>query len=404
MPKYTYRAYTPGGLLEERIVPGDNANEINRDLVDRGYRVVSVRVVKRRNALYKAMPSFFKVRNTEIYLFCRQLATFVRAGLPITEGIRLIAEESGSVAFRLALDDISEVLDRGESFSDALARHPKIFNQLFIDMVRAAELSGNLDEVLLQVATYLQRQDGALKKLKNALIYPAVVFFLAVTVSVILIVFVLPTFVTLFEAFHAKLPLPTRILIAIGNFGSSFKLQIALFVVLAGALGFLFLRSRPGRIFRDRFLARTPIIGTIVIYSVIERFARTLSTMLKAGIPIGQTFDVAIAATGNTRFQRRLDAVRQRMVSGEGFSTPLESTGLFPGMVIRMIKVGEQTGTLDHHLEQVADFYAEENEYKIKNMIAMIEPALVVAVGLIVGFIGIAVIMPMYGLLRSVVT
>jgi type IV pilus assembly protein PilC len=234
------------------------------------------------------------------------------------------------------------------------------------------------------------------------MIYPTIILVLAFAVCAILIIFVLPNFVSIFHEFKAQLPLPTRILLAVGVFAQEWRIQIVLgiFAVIAAVL--VFMQTRPGKVFWDYFLLRLPVLGSIVTYAIIERFTRTLSTMLKAGIPISQTFDVAIAAAGNIKFTRKLESVRQRMVTGDGFSAPLEATELFAPMMIRMIKVGEETGTLDSSLEQIADFLSEEMDYKVRNMIALMEPTLVIVVGAAVGFVAISVILPMYGLLQAV--
>jgi len=376
---------------------------VHRDLTRRGYRVVSLRAARGGwHWIYRQLPTFFGVSTSDMVLFSRQLSTFLKVGVPITEAIRLLRSGTRSGAFKAALDDINDDLDDGESFSVAISHHPNVFNQLYVDMVRAAEYSGSLDRVLLQVAIYLQRQDTALKKLRSAMIYPAIIMSLAVVVCGVLIVVVLPNFVSLFREFHAELPLPTRVLIAVGAFAQTWRIQIvaaaALFVVGA----FIFLQSRAGRIFWDHALLRLPVLGTIVVFAIVERFTRTLATMLRAGIPISQTFDVASASAGNIRFRRGLDSVRQRMVTGDGFSEPLAATGLFGPMVIRMVRVGEETGTLDQSLEQIADFLAEEMDYKVRNMIALMEPALVIAVGAAVGFVAVSVVLPMYGLLKAV--
>jgi type IV pilus assembly protein PilC len=254
----------------------------------------------------------------------------------------------------------------------------------------------------LQVSAYLQRQDTAMKKLRSAMIYPAVILVLAMAVCTVLIVFVLPNFVPMFREFHAQLPLPTRILLGVGGFAQIWRFQIVggIFITIVAVL--LFMSSPPGKLFWNYAVLRIPVVGPIVVYSIIERFTRTLATMLRAGIPISQTFDVAISSAGNIRYKRGLAAVKQRMVTGEGFSAPLEATGLFDPMMIRMIKVGEETGTLDSSLEQIADFLSEEMDYKVRNMIALMEPALVIAVGGAVGFVAISVILPMYGLLQHV--
>ncbi|HEV2476242.1 MAG TPA: type II secretion system F family protein [Candidatus Dormibacteraeota bacterium] len=403
MGKFVYRAYSPRGVLEERTVRGDTAGLVNRDLSERGYRVVALRPAKSGwGWLYRQMPTFFRVKTSDIVQFSRQLATFLRVGVPITDAIKLLRDGTKSGPFRVALDDINDDIDDGEAFSVAVAQHPNVFNQLYVDMVRAAEYSGNLDKVLVQVATYLQRQDSAIKKLRSAMIYPAVILTLALGVCTVLIVVVLPNFVMLFNEFKASLPLPTRILIAIGAFSAAYRIEIVAVIALILVAGFAFFQSKPGKVFWDHTIIRLPVIGSIVTYSIIERFMRTLSTMLSAGIPISQTFDVAIAASGNIRYRRGLEAVRKRMVTGDGFSEPLEATGLFAPMMIRMVRVGEETGTLDNSLEQIADFLSEEMDYKTRNMIALMEPALIIAVGAAVGFVAVSVIMPMYGLLQQV--
>ena len=403
MARFTFKAYSPRGTLEERIVNGDTAAIIHRDLSERGYRVVSLRPEKAGwRWLYRQMPTFFRVRTSDLVLFSRQLATFLRVGVPITDAIKLLQGGTKSGPFKAALDDIHDDLDSGESFSAAVAHHPNVFNQLYVDMIRAAEFSGSLDTVLVQIASYLQRQDSAIKKLQSAMIYPAIILTLAVSVCAVLIVVVLPNFVKLFNEFHANLPLPTRVLITLGVFAQHWRTQIVIAMVIAVFAGFFFFQSKAGRIFWDHAILRLPVLGSIVTYSIIERFMRTLATMLRAGIPISQTFDVAIAAAGNIRYRRGLESVKKRMVTGDGFSEPLEATGLFDPMMIRMVRVGEETGTLEASLEQVADFLSEEMDYKVRNMIALMEPALIIAVGAAVGFVAVSVIMPMYGLLQAV--
>lgn len=401
--KYAYRAYSPRGKLEERVMRGESASEVHRTLNDRGYRAVSVRPARSGwHAIYRTFPTFFRVSTSDLILFSRQLATFIRVGVPITDAIKLLQGASNSGAFRAALEDIYQDLEAGEAFSTAIAHHPNVFNQLYVDMVRAAEYSGTLDHVLIQVAGYLQRQDTALKKLRSALIYPGVVLLLAVAVCTVLIVFVLPNFVSIFHEFKATLPVPTRILLAVGQFAQIWRFQIVvgLFVAIVGVLALA--SSPPGRLMWDYGLIRLPVIGPIVTYSIVERFTRTLSTMLRAGIPISQTFEVAIASAGNIRYKRGLESVKERMLTGDGFSTPLADTGLLAPMMIRMIRVGEETGTLDSSLEQIADFLSEEMDYKVRNMISLMEPTLVIAVGGAVGFVAVSVILPMYQLLSQV--
>jgi type IV pilus assembly protein PilC len=385
------------------VAVGETAATVHRTLLNKGLRVISVRPAKSGwRWVYRSLPTFFRVRTADLILFSRQLSTFIKVGVPITDAIKLLSGASGSGAFRAALDDVCEDLDAGESFSTAISHHPNVFDQLYVDMVKAAEYSGTLDRVMAQVAAYLQRQDTAIKKLRSAMIYPAVILVLAATVCTILVVFVLPNFVAIFDEFKAQLPPPTRFMLWVGVFAGTWRLEIliGLFLVIVAVIAFF--SSKTGHIFWDYAIVKVPVMGSIVTYAIIERFTRTLSTMLRAGIPISQTFDVAIAASGNIRFRRGLETVKRSMVTGEGFSAPLEETGLFAPMMIRMIKVGEETGTLDNSLEQIADFLSEEMDYKVRNMIALMEPALIITVGAAVGFVAVSVILPMYGLLKAV--
>jgi len=240
-------------VLEDRITDAPSAAAVHRDLTRNGYRVVSVRPARRGwwHWIYRQMPTFFGVSTSDLVLFSRQLSTFLKVGVPITEAIRLLRAGTRSGPFKAALDDINSDLDDGESFSVAISHHPNVFSQLYVDMVRAAEYSGSLDRVLLQIAIYLQRQDTAIKKIRSAMIYPAIILTLAVGVCGVLIVVVLPNFVALFNEFHAQLPLPTQILIAVGSFAQTWRLEIVVGALVTTVAVFGFLQTGPGRVFHE---------------------------------------------------------------------------------------------------------------------------------------------------------
>jgi type IV pilus assembly protein PilC len=306
------------------------------------------------------------------------------------------------VELRAALQEMSVDVGEGRTLSTSMAQHPRIFNTLYVDMVRAAEVSGNLDDVLMQIAGYMTREDAATRRIRSAMIYPAIVLGLSLAVVTVMVTFVLPAFMSLFREFGAQLPLPTRILIAIGTFFQADRLPVAASVGGVVLLLFLFFRLRAGKRFADRYKMALPVIGKILHYAVIERFLRTFATMTRAGIPVTQMFDTVIQSTGNLIFQERLRRVRELMIAGEGFSRPLQQTGLFPALVIQMVRVGEETGTLDANLEEAAHYFANEIDFRTKGMIAVMEPALVVFVGIVVGFVAISVIAPMYGLVHAI--
>ncbi len=402
MATYRYLAYDDGGRRVKRAVSAASLNEVKQALWKEGLYIVDIRQPAfRMPSLQEAFPSLFGVRRSEVILFTRQLATFVRVGLPILDGLAVLAQQSGAF-MRKALLEMSADLGSGLSLSDAMAKHSHIFSKLYVEMVRSAEVTGDLDGVLRQLAGYMNRDEGSSRKIRNAMIYPAIVIGLALAVISVLIGFVLPAFARLFADFKSTMPLPTRVLLSVGQFCSQHALLIlgglALVVVLTIAAS----RTTRGKATLDALLIRTPMLGTIVRYSVIERYLRTLSTLARAGVPITQMIDTAGRSLGNTEYSKGVTKVRAQMLSGDGFAGPLDRTGLFPRIVIQMIKVGEETGHLDANLEEAADHYAEEVDYRLKQMITLMEPALVIVVGAMVGFIAISVIAPMYGLVHAI--
>jgi type IV pilus assembly protein PilC len=377
--------------------------DVKRKLWSEGLYVVKI---ERKRwtlpTLEEAFPTFMRVKRSEVILFTRQLATFVRVGIPMMEGLNVLREQADSAIMQRALGDITAQLGAGVSLSDAMAKYPAIFSGLYVDMIRSAEVSGNLDEVLRQLAGYMSRDEGSMRKVRSAMVYPAIVIGLATVVIGVLIGFVLPAFAKLFKDFRATMPLPTQILLAVGTFCKDHLFVIFAVAAITVTLIVLASRTKRGSDFLDGVLLRVPMLGVIVRYSIVERYLRTLATLARAGVPITQMLDTANRSLGNSVFQKGLRAVRPQMLSGEGFARPLARTGLFPKIVIQMIKVGEETGNLDQNLEEAADHYAEEVDFRLKQMIAMMEPALVVAVGAMVGFIAISVIAPMYSLVHAV--
>ena len=403
MDKWRYLAYNSAGGRVSQSMAATSPDDVKGKLWAEGLYVVKIERARwTLPTLEEAMPSFVRVKRSEVILFTKQLATFVRVGIPMMEGLNVLREQAGSKILQGALGEVIAQLGAGVSLSDALARFPAIFSSLYVDMIRSAEVSGNLDEVLRQLAGYMSRDEGSMRKVRSAMVYPAIVIGLATVVIGVLIGFVLPAFARLFRDFKETMPLPTRILLAVGTFCRDNMLSIFFFIAIAAVAVVLAARTKRGREALDALLLRTPVLGKIVSYSIIERYLRTLATLARAGVPITQMLDTANRSLGNSVFQKGLRAVRPQMLSGDGFARPLSRTGLFPQIVIQMVKVGEETGNLDGNLEEAADHYAEEVDYRLKQMIALMEPALVIAVGAMVGFIAISVISPMYSLVHAV--
>jgi type IV pilus assembly protein PilC len=403
LQKYRVVAYSFEGARTTRTVSAPTIEDAQRLLWDEGFRIVDMRGRNiNRPTLHELFPSFFKVRKSEVILITRQLATFVKVGVPMLEALAVLHEQTGSKEMKGALQDMMVDLGQGRPLSAAMSTHPRIFNRLYVDMVRAAELSGQLDIVLNQIADYMGRDDVAARRIKGAMIYPGVVLVLSFAVITVLVVFVLPAFVHLFTEFGAELPITTKILLNVGKFFEVYRWQVMIGLAAAIIAATAFLQTLQGKRWRDRYIVKLPYLGKIIHYSIIERFLRTFSTMTHAGIPVTQMFDTVIEATGNLIFQERLRAVQEQMIAGEGFAGPLRQTDLFPPLVIQMIRVGEETWTLDATLDQAAQYYTSEIDFRTKSMIAIMEPGLVIFIGVIVAFVAISVISPMYGLVHAI--
>src|SRR5213082_2277863 len=385
MPSYAYRAYNESGQRRDgRIEAAEQALWLE------GLKIVEIHPAPPKKTMADYFPSLYRISQADIILFTRQLATFVGAGVPMSRALGVIAEETASPLFKRVILAVLADLERGQNLSDALVKHPKVFPALYIDLVRVAELTGNLESTLTQLAGYLRRDLNTLRRVRTAMVYPAVILVVAAGVVLILVFFALPAFTRIFAEFKVELPLPTRILIGTVDAIRNWAVVIGgVIVALTGGI-VVGLRTEGGVYLKDQLSIKAPILGPIV-----------LSAVLNPGVPLGQTFDAVIASTGNIVFQRGLTTVRDQMTSGEGLAGPLIRTRLFPPMLTQMVRVGEETGTLDTYLEQAAEFYEEELEFRIRAMTSLIEPVMTGAVGVIVGFIAVSLISAMYGLVGA---
>jgi len=354
------------------------------------------------NLLERIIPGLNSIKRIELVLFSRMMATFIRAGIPILDGIEVVRQQAVSTLFSRTLDDIAVQLRNGEQLSIAMTSHPRVFSQLYVDMIVAAEATGELDAILDQLARYLERAEATSRRLRQAMLYPAIVMVMAAVVVAILTTVVLPSFVALFSDFDAELPLPTKIMIAVGGFGGAYGVQTVGMIV--GIILFLSLvrDTRVVRRIRQRVILHLPVVGGIVKLGIETRFARTLGILVHAGVPIARAFDIAATGTGNGNYVRRLAPVRERLLSGDGITEPLLASGLFGSLLIQMVKVGEETGTLDRYLDQAAEFMDDDLDYRTKQMVTVIEPMLILGVALVVGFVALSVVTPMYGILNQI--
>jgi type IV pilus assembly protein PilC len=343
-----------------------------------------------------------KVKRRELMHFSRQMAVFMRAGIPVLESMEVMTAEVGDKVFQRVLAEMSDSLRAGETFAGAADEHPEAFPPYYLGILRSAELTGNLDVVLDQLSEYIERDLEAKRRVTSALIYPSIVMVMAILAIIVIAGFVLPRFKVFFASLDAKLPLPTRILLSIANFVTNDWYVIVAIIVLIGAGAILLTVTRRGRELRDTVLLRTPFLGDLITTAILERFCRILCTMVDAGVPIPDALQVTGDATTNSVFRRGLFNAREAMLRGEGLAGPLAATKLFPTAARHMFVVGESTGTLDEQLGSAAAYFDRELEYKLKHFTSLFEPAVILFVGLVVGFVAIALVSAMYGIFRQV--
>jgi type IV pilus assembly protein PilC len=334
--------------------------------------------------------------------FSRQLSAFLKASVPILDAIDTIREEMTNKLFKAVLDDIAENIKAGASFSGAAKAHPEAFPPVYLGMLESAELTGNLDKVLDQLSEYLEREMEARRKVISALTYPAIIGLMSVATVAVMAIFVLPRFEDFFDSLDATLPLPTRMLLAMSGFVSGHWYMFPILMLLLAGFGIWSVRSQKGRNLRDRMILSMPVIGDLMTHVILERFCRVLSSMSSAGVPIPDALTVTNDGTNNSVWKEKLAGAREAMMRGEGLAQPMAETGLFPAAARQMFRVGEETGTLDVQLETAANYFERELDYKITRFTNMFEPAVIVFMGAVVGFVAIALVTAMYGIFNQV--
>jgi type IV pilus assembly protein PilC len=399
MPKYRYTAIDASGDTESGVVEGRSIVAARSALLSRQLDVQSLAESRRWT---KIEVTTKKIKPVDVMNFSRQMGAFLRAGIPILEALDALEDDCSNPVLRRTLVEVGDALRAGSSFSEAIAEHSGVFPPYYVGILRSAELTGNLDVVLDQLAVYIERDLETRRAVKAALTYPMVIAVMAVVTVTVPVGFVLPRFKTFFADFNAELPLATRILLGFTDFLTQWWPVIlgGTVVVVVGSM--VFFRTESGRYTRDRVALAMPVVGGVVRYGVVERFCRVLASMMHAGVPVPEAMDAAATATNNRVYQRGLVEVKQAMLRGEGLSRPIGDTKLFPGVASQMISVGERTGTLDDQLEITADFYNGELTHELKRLTSLFEPAIIIVMGVIVGFVAVALVSAMYGIFNQV--
>ncbi len=397
--KYKYTAIDKLGNPVSGMLSASSAGIARLEVSGLGLQPVAI---EQRKTLLEFEITRKKVKPALVMSFSRQLGVFIRSGIPIIDALEIIESDTSDKLFKRTLSEMSASLQAGESFASAARAHPEAFPFYFIGMLESAELAGNLDSVLIQLAEYMERDQEARKKITAALIYPMIVLVMAIIVVIVLATFVLPKFKTFFSQLNAKLPLVTRMLLAITNFISGHYL-ILLGAIAAVIIGFIAtLKSKRGRAWLDSVVLKIPVLGDLVVHILIERICRILASMSETGVPLPDAMAVTSESVSNDVFKKGLDHVRTEMIEGRGLAEPVETSGIFPLAARQMIRVGEVTGTLEDQLQVAADYYQRELDFKLKKFTALFEPIIIVAMGVIVGFVAIALISAMYGIYNQV--
>ena len=343
-----------------------------------------------------------KVPRKDLTNFTRQLAVFMRAGIPIMEALEVITEETQNKILKVVLLEMVDSLRAGDTFAAAAAIHPEAFPNFYVGILESAELTGNLDTVLNQLADYIDRDSKARGKVTAALIYPSVVACMSVVTVLVLAVFVMPRFEVFFKSLNAKLPLMTRLLLSSTSIiGKDWYFELALVIIIVG--GFMTMRrTDKGRDILDSLMLKLPVIGDLTETAIIERVCRVLASMLRAGVDLPRSMAVTAESANNAVYKKALEGVREAMMQGQGVSGPINQTELFPAAARQMFRVGEETGTLDQQLEVAAAYYNRELETKLERATALCEPAIIIFMGVVVGFVAVALISAMYGIYNQV--
>jgi type IV pilus assembly protein PilC len=348
------------------------------------------------------IPGFGGVTTKDILVFTRQFSVMIDAGLPLVQGLEIIATQADNHEFRRVLMDVKLRVESGSTFADALAVHPKVFDELFVQLVRAGEIGGMLDTILQRLGAYIEKNEKLKRRVKGAMVYPSIVLSVAVGVTVVLLMFVTPTFEKMFKDFGGAMPAPTQFLIDLSHVMTSYwYLIFGTPIVLAFAWR-TWVGTQAGRVQWDTFVLKVPVFGPLIRKIAVARFTRTLGTMLSSGVPILDALEIVAKSAGNKVIERGILNVRARIAEGKNIAGPLADTKVFPPMVVQMIGVGEATGAMDQMLAKIADFYDDEVDVAVGALTSMIEPVMMIFLGGVVGGFLVAMYLPIFSIAGNI--
>jgi type IV pilus assembly protein PilC len=404
MAEFTWEARARSGEVRKGVMEADDAEAVNQRL--RQQNLNPVRVRKKGIDFNNITISFGTgVDVKDLVTFTRLFATMIDAGLPLVQCLDILSGQQKNKNFAVLLKDVKSSVEQGSTFSDALARHGKVFDELFVNLVRAGETGGILDNIMNRLSVYLEKRQKLIRQLRGALSYPTIVFFIAIGVMAVMLTFVIPAFENMFKEFGGgkdNLPVLTRLMVALSH---SFVTYLPLVIVLAGIISTALVytyRNPAGKRFFHRVQLQLPIMGVVLQKIAVARFTRTLGTLLQSGVPILDALEICAKTAGNVIIESGILLVRQRISEGKNMAEPLLEAKVFPDMVVQMIAVGEQTGALDQMLNKIADFYEEETEVAMASLTSMLEPIMMVGIGGMVGVVLVSMYLPIFSLAGNI--
>jgi len=400
MPIYKWEGKAAKGAIKKGEMEGPTEAAIRIHL--RQQNIIPTKIVSKGKEFRINLPFKKKVNQRSIAIFTRQLATMIDAGLPLVQSLEILSSQQESKVFKNIIREIREDVEGGSTFAGALKKHPVTFNELYTNLVIAGEEGGILDNILTRLATYIEKSEALKKKVKSALIYPATIVGVAVIVVGILMIFVIPVFETMFKSAGQNLPLPTLIVLTISKI---IKKYIAIFIPAMILLFFLlkkYYQTQNGRAVLDSLLLKLPVFGPLFKKIAVARFSRTLGTLVSSGVPILDGLAIVSRTAGNRTVEIAILNARNSIREGETIADPLGRSGIFPPMVIQMISVGESTGALDSMLSKIADFYEEEVDIAVANLTSLLEPFLMIFLGVVIGGVVISMYLPIFQMASAV--
>lgn len=396
MPTYIYKARDIDGNLITGTLELDTLSSCVDSLKQKNYYILDVKEKVEKKDIFESINSSRKVKVKDIAVFCRQFSVLINAGIPIVTSLATMAEQVENKKLKKALSDVYEDVQKGKSLSESMRKHPDVFPMLLFNMIEAGEVSGTLDNVLNEMADHFEKENNLNQKIKSALAYPMIVSIVAILVVIFLVTNVLPTFVSMFKNAGAQLPLPTLILLGLSDSISHFWYVYLGDILLLAFMITKVLKTEKGREFYDALILKIPIFGPLNIKIITSRFTRTLATLISSGIPLIEALSVVERVVGNSIVANGLKRAEEDIKRGNSLAEPLKKMNIFPPMVIQMINVGEDSGSLDSILKKTADFYDSEVDTAVSQMTTLIEPLIIVLLASVVGFIVVSIVMPMF--------